>query len=534
MADTTIAFNPPTPNQNFGPIPQLDGMTFREFGNSGLRAFGGYVREEFLPALQGRQGATMYREMSDNSPIIGAIIYAIQATMKKVDWRVLPADDTPAAQEAADFVESIKDDMSHTWEDSIAEGLSMLVYGYAPQEINYKRRSGNNPGMDPQNPGKRLPKSKYNDGKIGWRSLPLRGQDTIIKWFFDNHGGVMGLTQQPWVGALVDIPIEKLLLFRPSQHKGNPEGRSILRNAYRPYYMIKRMEEQEAILYERLNGIPVIKVPSSLTEQALLGNVQAAAAMNQFKAMAVNLRIDEQMGLVLPSDMFEGPTGPSTAPQYSLELVSPGGGKSSTAAPEVIVRHQNNILMSVLADFLSLGHGKTGTQALADNKADMFFQSVEAALNGMAAVYNRHGLKRLWELNGMDEDLMPTIEPDLAQRVDLDVLGNYIKNLAGAGMALFPSADLETALLDAGGLPDIADPAARDAMAEGEGPVAIVGPGAAIAINDAIPQPGMPGGPPLPSAGGKSNFKKMLDASIARRVMKRQGPTYNIRTRAPE
>src|SRR6185437_2004139 len=111
--------------------------------------------------------------------------------------------------------------------------------------------------------------SKFTDGKIGWRRLPGRGQDTIIKWFFDENGQVHGLTQQPYSGPLIDLPVEKFLLFRAGNLKNNPEGRSILRNSYRAYYFIKRLEELEAIGVERLNGFPLIYVPSELIEKAL-------------------------------------------------------------------------------------------------------------------------------------------------------------------------------------------------------------------------------------------------------------------------
>jgi hypothetical protein len=39
------------------------------------------------------------------------------------------------------------------------------------------------------------------------------------------------------------IPIEKSLLFRTSIAKGNPEGVSLLRTAYRSWYFKKRLEE---------------------------------------------------------------------------------------------------------------------------------------------------------------------------------------------------------------------------------------------------------------------------------------------------
>lgn len=539
MADTPVKASdaqsisvpspPPAPVANnmlnSGPTPVMDsGMTFSEIGNSGLRAFAGYVREEFLPQLQGRQAATVYREMSDNSPIIGGIVYAIHATMRKVEWRTVPADDTPEAQELADFADSLREDMSHTWEDSIAEGLSMIQYGYAPQEIVYKRRLGQEPGMDPRRPGKSLPTSNYDDGRVGWKKLPIRGQDTVIKWFFDDNGGVEGMTQQPWVGSLVDIPMEKLLLFRPSQHKNNPEGRSVLRNAYRSYYMIKRMEEQEAILYERMNGIPVIKIPAEVIAAAAAGDATATATVEAYKRIVVNLRIDEQMGLILPSNAYDdGKGGSSSVMQYSLELVAPGGngGRSSTQSDPTIVRHQNNMLISVLADFLSLGHGQTGTQALAVSKTGMFFQAIEGYLNSMAGVYNRHALPRVWRLNGLPMDKMPEYQPDLAHDVDLDVLSGFVQKLAASGMAMFPNPVLEQALLDAAGLPDVNDANALEALGgdptEGDGPVAIAGPMAAKATQELAP-------PPEPVAGSPADkFAKMIRASMAKRILRKRG-----------
>jgi hypothetical protein len=205
--------------------------------------------------------------------------------------------------------------MSHTWENFVSEALTMLIYGFAPHEIVYKRRLGRNPKrkflIGAMSTGGRvgetdlgdLPESKFDDGRIGWRRLPIRGQDTIIKWMFDSNGQIIGMTQQPWIGTLIDLPIEKLLLFRPTAHKNNPEGRSVLRSAYRAHFMVKRLEEIEAILYERMGGIPVIYLPNSLIGAANGTGPDAAAskqALDTYKKMATNVRVDEQMASSLP------------------------------------------------------------------------------------------------------------------------------------------------------------------------------------------------------------------------------------------
>ena len=49
-----------------------------ELGTSGLRRSGGFVHEDFLNQLRGRRGFLVYREMADNDPVIGSILYAIE------------------------------------------------------------------------------------------------------------------------------------------------------------------------------------------------------------------------------------------------------------------------------------------------------------------------------------------------------------------------------------------------------------------------------------------------------------------------
>jgi hypothetical protein len=406
----------------------------RDIGSTGLRQWGGYVREEFLPQLRGRELARTYREMLDNQAVIGAIVFAITQAMRSVRWRDIPANDTAEAQRMADFAHSLRMDLSTPWEDHITEALTMIGYGFASHEIVYKKRLGRRKESDP------IPSSKYNDGMIGWRRLPLRGQDTILKWFFDQHGQITGLTQMPWVGRLIDIPVQKLMIFRPTVYKNNPEGRSVLRSSVRAHHFIKRLEEMEAILFERLSGLPVIYAPAELITAALSGasTPEAKAALASYTAlqkMVTNVRIGEQMGLVLPSNLYPGQNGPSTQKQYQFELVTPSSGHVVDPGP-IIGRYKLDILKTVLADFIDLGHQARGTQNLAITKIDMFYQGIEGWLTSMASVHNRYGLSRIWELNGLDDALMPSYMPDMASRMDLQQLGNFVFQLSRSGIDL--------------------------------------------------------------------------------------------------
>jgi hypothetical protein len=442
---------------SWGPPPNFSSsMLLADIGSTGLRAFGGYVREDYIPNLVGRQGATIYREMLDNSPIIGAVMFVILGTMRKVEWRCEAVDDSGPAQQAMEFADGLRFDMSHTWENFITEVLSMIGYGYSFHEIVYKRRLGPQPHhRNGPYPGLERPSSKFDDGLLGWARLPIRSQDTILKWFFDENGGILGLTQQPWLGRLVDIPIEKAMLFRPIHHKNNPEGRSVLRNSYRPYYFVKRLEEGEAIHIERMAGNVIVRVPTALLDQAKAGDAGAMAAFNAYKLMATRSRTDEQMGLLLPSDTWPSASGgASPTHMFNYEYVVPQGGSRTTDANTPIVRHKLDILTSVLADFIQMGHTMRGAQNLADTKVDLFMQAVEGWLDDIAAIINKDGLSRIWALNGMSPALMPEFVPDMAQQIDLDILSNFILRLSQAGVQMFPDEDLEDYVRDAAGLPD--------------------------------------------------------------------------------
>lgn len=504
MADEVVpirkAVDPFTDGSGFWLPPDLGyGMSFKDVGSYGLKQYSGWVREEFLPQLMGRQAVTVYREMLDNSSVVGAMVFAIQQSMRHVEWRVESASDNvqkkgQSIQKEVEFADSLRLDMSHTWEDFINEALSMLGYGFSVHEIVYKRRLGESPPRsDASGPNRdTIPSSEYNDGRIGWRRLPIRGQDTILKWFFDENGQIRGCTQQPWVGGLIDIPIEKMLLFRPISHKNNPEGRSILRSAYRSWYFTKRLEEIESIIFERMAGFPVMYVPSELMEQAAGSGpdqAKAAQALRMYKNIVTNARVDEQMGVVLPSNTYKDNEGkPSQIRMYQFELLTPQNSRSSQSIDKSIMRHKIDMLVTTLCDFIQMGHEVRGTNNLGTMKVDMFYSAIEGWLEAITSVMNRYALPRLWEINGLDRNTMPQYKPDMPQRLDLDGLGAFIGNLATAGMPLFPDEELEGYLRDAGGLPEIDD----------------AGNSKRVAVQEL----------------GKDQLKKMLFRAMARKIQK--------------
>ncbi len=161
----------------------------KEIGRIGQRRYGGTIYEEFLHELRGKRGIEVYREMSENDDIVGAILFAIEMLVRQCNWNIEPGGDTARDKEAAEFVKSCMGDMQDTWIDTISEILSFLTYGWSFHEIVYKRRMGNTNDS--------RTKSKFSDGLIGWKKLPIRAQETLYQWEYDNEDNLLGMTQMP-------------------------------------------------------------------------------------------------------------------------------------------------------------------------------------------------------------------------------------------------------------------------------------------------------------------------------------------------
>jgi len=402
-----------------------------EVGYSGLNQSSGTLREEFLTELRGKSGIRLYKEMSDNDAIIGAILFAVGMLMRQATWRVVPNPLTPNDTATAEFVETCRTDMSMTWNDVISEVMTMLSYGWSLLEMVYKKREGLQ-----RDPAK---SSRYSDGKIGWQKLPLRSQDSLDSWVFGRDGAT-AMVQKTATSETATLPLNKCLLFRTQSNKNNPEGRSILRNAYRAWYFKKRIEEIEGIGIERdLAGLPVMTPPENLDIWNPNDGV-AVAYRNEAETIIRNIRRDEQEGVLLPFG-------------WTLTLLSTGGRRSFDTS-QIIDRYDHSMAMSVMADFIVLGHNnRYGSFALAGSKTHMFGMAIGGWLDAITEVFNRYAIPHLLAVNGIQTETPPILEHGDIEVPDLEELGNYIQKLSGAGFKLFPNEVLEKHLLTLGSMP---------------------------------------------------------------------------------
>ena len=401
----------------------------KEYGRVGANRYGGSFFEEFLPELRGADGIKIYKEMADNDDMIGSVLFAIKMLIRQAKWTVQPQGTTAADKKATEFVQSCLHDMSSTWTDTLSEILSFLTYGWSVVEIVYKRRMGRK--RDP-----RL-ESKFDDGYIGWQKLPIRAHESLYEWEFDGDDNLTAFVQMPAPDfQIIRIPAEKILLFRTESRKENPEGRSILRNAYKSYYHKKRIQEIEGIGIERdLAGFPLLIAPEGMNIWEMPEKFAEAMAFVQ------NIRRDAMEGFVLPGG-------------WELKLLSTGGARQFDTNA-VIQRYDQAIARTVLADFILLGSQNVGSWALSSDKTRLFAMAIGAYLDIVTEVFNRQAIPALIDVNGKvfaGITDYPRLEHGDIETQDLNVLATFVKEMVGIG-AITPDENLENYLREQASLP---------------------------------------------------------------------------------
>jgi hypothetical protein len=395
-------------------------------GVAGDNTHNGQIRaDEFLPELRGKKAIRKYREMRDNDATIGAVMYSVEQILRDVDFHVTAVDDSDAAKVEAEFVKSVLDDMDHTLDDHISEALSYLSYGFGWFEVIYKRRVGPTERSDKKH-------SKYTDGRLGVKKIAARAPWTISKFDVNQKtGDVLGIEQEVgFMNGKNYIPVNKSIYYRTTSLNGDPSGRSILRNAYTSYEYLNNLQAIEAIAVEReLAGIPVARIPA----EYLSGDASLAQSgfVNNLQQILRDVKFNEQGYIILPSDTYPDKDGaPSSTRLVDIELMASNGKRNIDINP-IVSRYQHDIARSVLSEFLLLGTSG-GSYALSKSKTDLFLRALESYIQTIVDVLNKQLVERLWQLNGLNYDLMPTIEAGDVAPHDLREVSSFLRNLNGA------------------------------------------------------------------------------------------------------
>jgi phage gp29-like protein len=407
------------PKQSFQELSPQQLRSELGFGGSGV----GYLltnlgADEYLPELSFPRSISVYTRMRRSDATVQALELAITLPIRATDWDVQPASDDPTAKEAADLVyDNLFGGMTHTFDDFLRDALLALFYGFTVFEKVFEER----------------------DDYIVWRKFAPRHPQTIERFLFDETGGLAGVRQ---VGfdpqgrfRQVDIPIEKLLVFIWRRELGNPYGVSVLRAAYKHWFLKDLAYKLQAIALERWAvGIPVGKVPAGTSEQDKQTFLQMLEAM----------RGHERAAMVLPED-------------YQVELIgAEAGQRANQAFVEAIQHHDTMIVKSVLAQFLNLGTGDVGSWALSRDHSQLFLMGLNSVAQWFADHINRYAIPQLCRLNfGEDFTDFPELTfADLRLVLQREVLAEAIGKLVQVGI-LTPDRGLQEWVRDVFDLPPL-------------------------------------------------------------------------------
>lgn len=402
-----------------------------EYGSIGLKQINGHIIEESRKELRFPYSMKTFRTMAHDATIASALsLFEMMVT--RVDWEIdLGPAPTPEMVAKGKFLAECRDDMEHSWRDLIREITSAFTYGFSVHEKVYRRRL--------HSAG-----SKFNDGKIGIRKLPVRAQETLTEWVFSDDGRYLQGVKQDLsmmengvrfvkIGTpSIFIPRNKFMLFRTDAKRDNPEGKSPLVATYFSWKYRTLLEEQESVGVAReLTGMPLLKLPPRYM------SADASAAEKEvyeyYKAVIRNIQNNEQGGLIIPQ-AFDPE---SRQPLFEFSLMSTEGSKMYDT-DALVRRWDNKILTALLADILRMGQDSVGSYALASEKSSIMNLAIESRLREIQDVFNNDLVPQLFSLNGYSpSEELPKFVPAKLDQNSLDEFSKAVQRIFSVGAIEF-------------------------------------------------------------------------------------------------
>lgn len=353
------------------PIKSLSEM-LSEKGISGTKNFSGVITDEYLPELSMYNSPQVYDKMRRSDGTVAALLAAYMMPLRAAKWFVQPYDETEESLKMADFVhDNLWGYGNQTFDDFFRQALTFLIYGFSWFEKIFDFIDGGE-----------------FDGMLGWHHFAFRYQNTRLYWNSDyvptkngaKHRKLVSVTQlAPPEYRMIDIPVEKLLVFSLNKEGDNYDGISLLR-AVHPHWKIKQLlYRMQAIGLERAGmGVPYARW---LTQGS-------QAVIDAVTSILENLRIDDQ-----------------AAVQFDGSMVDIGFLENhfdAVAFKDAIEHHDSSILKAGLAQFVNLGtrtSGSTGSYSLSQDQSQMFLDALNGEANYFASEFHIQATQQLINFN---------------------------------------------------------------------------------------------------------------------------------------
>jgi hypothetical protein len=405
----------------------MPNFTRARISNNGLITLGGEIFEEYQWELRWPYAIETFKKMAHDETIAPAL-NLVEMAIARVPWTVeIPEGYEEELKDKKQFLLEVMNDMTHTWGFFIRQAVTMNRYGFSTFEKVYRRRTKGSG-------------SKFNDGKIGLKALPMITQDSIASWQWDEDGlevtGMLQWKNKPaglrqyimlTAGQYIAIPRSKYLLFRNNPLKDDPAGTSPLVSVWRAWKYKQALQESEAMgIATDVRGLKVLYIPPRYLDP----NASDAdkETFLYYQEIMRNIHKNEQSGIILPQVLDE------RGEQYfKFEMLGIQGQKGFDISA-VIARYEKSIITALMASQMILGQGAGGSYSLAESLSSISEMAIEAKLQEIQEQLNHDLVIQLFKLNNWDTTVVPQFKYGKVEKQDIDAISKYLQRAGSQGL----------------------------------------------------------------------------------------------------
>lgn len=372
-----------------------------------------------------------YKRMVASSIAIASALNAVKVIALRVPRYVEPYDQSEDAIKKAQFVDEClgvtkdNNDMTHSFDDFLRDALTMNQFGFSIHEKVFRYRNYKYG-------------SKYDDGLIGIKRLPIRPQESIATFEYDKHGRDLVAIKQKQSqrrasvvelikanNGLAKIKREYFLKFNADNGQDETQSTSPLKDVYEVWRELQRYKDLENIASSKnLNGLPVLWMPAEYMTDDV--DDETSLVYRTLRDGISKISIGQQTSLILPSDR-EDQSG-SGGKLFDFSLMS-ASSSNITAITAIIERLENQIYQCLFADVLQMGNERGGNSNLASAKSSMLNMLVENRIKEIFTVINNDLIPDLFRRNGWDITKTPRLRYGTLKEVTMEVFAKAIQQL---------------------------------------------------------------------------------------------------------
>lgn len=411
-------------------------------GGSGTHVGNGII--DTREVLAEFRGAALYRtvdQMVRSDPVARAALLMILLPLQEATYSVAPAGAEDIDQEAAELVRRALlehlDWAQVVWDlanPALRYGHGVVEYHCEAVEWDLTYESATGMTDAPR--------------RVYWvpARLAPRLPHSIVRWNTDDQGDLQSITQNLSSGRVmrqVTIDAWRLVVWTNEREGDNLLGTSMLRSAYRSWYVKEKLEVIDAIRAERAGvGVPVG------WDGGLPGEAE------RLEEVLAGIRANEEGAIVL-----RGKRGGDDSQDIEMLDMRAAGTADVQAS---LHYHVTQILWCVLGAWQQLGQGEVGARATATVQDDPFYLLLSALAKRLVGVINRQLIPQVVGWN-FATDRMPKLMVSDIQGQDFTQVATAVATLIASG-AITTDDQLEAHMRDLLGLPPRAMEEADDAM----------------------------------------------------------------------